>query len=357
VFRISKSDFRLHRVRELLLTQLTLLALLTSKTLSDTEHRRVVFGPGMQSSDLDISSKMDARGKNIRGTQFYGQPLEEANFDGCDLRGVLFHQCELTNASFRNASLTGARMTQCKIDGADFTNAVVNSFDGVLLARQLLTTWSYKSRQLADCTIRIEEGTSIAFDFSNSKLTGALLLSSDYSACNFNGARVANSKLLGNYNFSQIEDTVDYKRGRLYGIAFSKVNGSPVFKNMRLDGCDFLIVPTDRGAFTGATITGCRFSSRFTVQQLTSTKSYQCGDLTGLRLSKVALQGVSFQNVNLTDARFDKCDLTDAKFDDAVITRADFGSCSGLTLGQLKQTWNYANDRTSGIRLPPGLSD
>ena len=54
-------------------------------------------------------------------------------------------------------------------------------------------------------------------------------------------------------------------------------------------------------------------------------------------------------------------DLTGADFRDAVISNVDFGSrdfaCKGLTLEQIKSTWNYKNGRMTEIVLPEEIAD
>jgi uncharacterized protein YjbI with pentapeptide repeats len=54
---------------------------------------------------------MDARGKNLRGSEFVGQDLRGANFEGCDLYGVLFWSCDMRDVSFKGATLRNVSFT------------------------------------------------------------------------------------------------------------------------------------------------------------------------------------------------------------------------------------------------------
>jgi len=70
--------------------------------------------------------------------------------------------------------------------------------------------------------------------------------------------------------------------------------------------------------------------------------------------------------IEQTGAAFRECDLTNADFTDAVITGASFGEFTrltpfarpnpGLTIEQIRSTWNFKHGRMDGIQLPPDLS-
>ncbi|MDD3470912.1 MAG: hypothetical protein PHE53_13185, partial [Thermoguttaceae bacterium] len=84
---------------------------------------------------------------------------------------------------------------------------------------------------------------------------------------------------------------------------------------------------------------------RLISDQLRSTKSYRMRDLTGwdgaihLGFGSEAptIKDVDFRGFDLSQAIF-RCSVPGCDFKDAVISGAN---CSGLTLEQIKQTWNY----------------
>ena len=81
-----------------------LLVLLSADVQADTEQARVKLGPWVD--QLEVGPKMNAAGKRLRDSEFVGQDLNRAVFDGCDLDGVRIHDCNLSNASFKGARLT-----------------------------------------------------------------------------------------------------------------------------------------------------------------------------------------------------------------------------------------------------------
>ena len=74
-------------------------------------------------------------------------------------------------------------------------------------------------------------------------------------------------------------------------------------------------------------------------------------DFTGVDLSAQDLSGCYFRD----------CTFTNTIFDDAVISNAFFSSFRkqnlGLTLAQIKSTWNYKHNRMEGITLPKDIAD
>ena len=69
-----------------------LLVLLSADVQADTEQARVKLGPWVE--QLEVGPKMNAAGKRLRDSEFVGQDLNRAVFDGCDLDGVRFCQCD-----------------------------------------------------------------------------------------------------------------------------------------------------------------------------------------------------------------------------------------------------------------------
>ena len=91
-----------------------------------------------------------------------------------------------------------------------------------------------------------------------------------------------------------------------------------------------------------------------TVERLRTTKNYCEGDLSGITLIHADLSGCDLSGQNLTG-----CTFTGTSLNNAVVTNAQFikGKSAGLTLTQLKATWNYKNRRMEGLVLPKELLD
>ena len=92
---------------------------------------------------------------------------------------------------------------------------------------------------------------------------------------------------------------------------------------------------------------------RLRSDQLRSTKSYRMRDLTGwdgaihLGFGSEAptIKDVDFRGFDLSRAIF-RCSVPGCDFTDAVISGAN---CSGLTLEQIKQTWNYKHGHMESV--------
>ncbi|MCL4192239.1 MAG: pentapeptide repeat-containing protein, partial [Thermoguttaceae bacterium] len=63
-----------------------------------------------------------------------------------------------------------------------------------------------------------------------------------------------------------------------------------------------------------------------------------------------------FSGVNMTGSTFFGCDFSGASFADSVVTAAQFSESAGLTVEQIKSTWNYKQGRMEGIILPEDVA-
>lgn len=338
---------------------------------ADVETPRVVLGPGAK--DLVVGPGMNAAGRDLRGCEFVTQDLTGAVFDGCNLYGVRIAGCILKRASFRGAIFTGGDIEVNADEGADFSDATVNGvrrssdrFGLELSPAQLMSTWSYKNKDLHQCEIRgsypYPSREVARFDFRGADLRQATLRG-DLSKSDFTDARVYGA-FFGNdsITFEQLASTCDYKHRslcvRLYtaGKTATALSGKWDFSRINLDGSDLSFPPPDAD-FTDARINGCTIRNGLTKCQLSSTASFKQGSLTGLRLISGDLSACDLSAINLTDCFFEHCKFGKTNLEDAVITGARFitdeslAKSDRLTLEQIKSTWNYKHGRMEGIRI------
>jgi uncharacterized protein YjbI with pentapeptide repeats len=317
---------------------------------------------------------MNAVGKCLRDSEFVGQDLSQAVFDGCDLDGVRFCQCDLSNASFKNARLTGMHLDECSIEHADFTDASVNGILGIsrnspgrrenLSEKQLVSTRSYKMKDLRKCIIGTHAGYQAnpppKYDFSGAHLEGAILLGEDFTECDLTDAHIDQIEIHNcAIRFQQVASTKYFWRDGLRRMAFEGVRfeGKVDLSGKNLTGTVFLC-QLPNADFEGANITGCTFGPAMTTERLRATKNYCEGNLSGITLIRADLSGCDLSGQNLTGCTFDDCTFAGASLNNAVITNAQFKyKSAGLTLGQIKSTWNYKNKRMEGLVLPKELAD
>ncbi len=352
------------------------------KGRSDTEAPRVVLGPGAK--DLIVGPGMNATGRDLRGCEFVGQDLTGARFDGCNLYRVRFEDCILNRAFFRRASFVGATISVGpNFEGADFTDATINGaprfgrpgnigfgyygFD--ISPSQLMSTWSYKNKDLYRCRIRGSRASEepVAFSFRDADLREATLWE-DLSKCDFTNARIDKTTFMSDsFTFDQLASTWDFKQRRLRVRLYSAGRAGAVspgkwdLSHINLVGSELWLKASDAD-FTDATVNDCTIGIGLTTAQLYSTRSYQRGDLTGLQLVSSDQSGCDLSGMNLTGCSFSHCNFSGANFTDAVITGTRFSIDSSskvadqLTLQQIKSTWNYKHGHMEGIRLPDNLA-
>jgi len=335
----------------------------------DTPDPRIVLGPWVR--DLRVAPGMNAAGRNLRGTQFVGQDLRNAVFDGADLSGVLFWDCDLSEASFRGADLTRAVIRDCReLDGTDFTDALIRGMEvesaGRLSPEQLKSTRSYRTRNLAGCMIVGVDShagnKNAAFDFRNADLRGATLIHGDFRECDFRGAVIDGITITAcKMRFEQLASTNNFREKALRNIKISATfEGALDFSNIDLTGTELSFDGSPPLYLDGATVTRCTFGAQLTREALTATKNYREGNLIGITFWHVDLTDWNLAGQNLTGCGFFGCNLTAVNLKDAVITDLFVQdvpvTTTGLTLDQIKSTWNYKHGRMAGIRLPVELA-
>lgn len=344
-----------------------------SDLFGDTRQTAAKFGP--YCSGLTASPTMNAAGLCLKGSDFVGQNFSQAVFDGCDLDGVIFEECDLSKASFRSASLRNCKFESCNTDGADFHDAIVNEVVGlrlVLNPDQLKSTKSYRTKDLSNCLIRVSkippqigsDNAAVAFDFSNTNFSGSQL-EGDFSACNLRNASFGTTRItnciISSDQWSELSGNLGRHR-RFAGLEIEMLPSPLRFPACRYEECSFWW-PVDEVDFTGVTFDHCTFRHGIKWEQLASTRSFSIGDLTGNTFYECRFGGANFRGQNLTGCRFYGCDLREAKFDDAVISRCVFFDRTGgerknrgLTIDQIRSTWNFRNGHLDEIELPPELT-
>ena len=355
----------------LLMLPFRVLAQAGVSTYSVSEEPSVKLGPW--AGDLKVGPGMNAVGKRLKGSQFVGQDLQGSVFDGCDLDGMEFYRCDLSNASFKGAHMTGMLFGRSKIDGADFTDATIKGIrrsppePGSGLARihmshqQLVSTRSYKTKDLSECVIygfneNISEPPRY-YDFRGATLFKAVL-NGDFRECDFTDASIMKARL-GKCTITadQLASTIEFKRRRLYGAS---LDGDRIKGKLDLSGMELPEIRLS-GSFADVSFDDAnirRGTFEIAKQHLLATRNYREGDLSSMRFISVDLLGFDFSAVNLTSCYFGgDCDFTAANFDDAVITNVWFSEDnSGLTVEQIKSTWNYKHGRMDGITLPEHIA-
>ncbi|PHS11495.1 MAG: hypothetical protein COA78_09685 [Blastopirellula sp.] len=331
--------------------------------LADLESPEVALGSFTQ--DLKVGPGMNAAGRNLAGCRFINIDLSKANFDGANFRGCKIFQCNLKEASFRKANFYGLWWNECEIEGADFTDAILNGTESLhrsgveilFSSRQLKSTLSYKQRDFTGCTIGIaKEDSPPSLDFQDAIFKDAEFGMTDLRDCNFTNARLTDADFyLCKMTSKQLKSTYDYKHKHFIRLTFGTIDGPIDLSGFNLYGSSYL---PRHAEFSNSNITNCSFYS-IPKEQLETTKNFQEGQLTGINFNGQQFTNVDLSGQNLSNSSF-RGRFHGANLTDAVISNCKFseptGIETGLTIKQIKSTWNYKNNRMAGIKFPEELA-
>lgn len=357
-----------------------LLALLppAARAADESERSRIALGPW--AGALKVGPGMNAAGRCLKGSRFVGENLVEARFDGCDLDGAIFYRCDLTRASFRGARLTGMNVWECRFADGDFTDAVINGIVGIggeltepsrsgwphdvyLSYDQLRSTRSYQDQDLSRCVISLAKRLDpepVKWDFSGMNLQEARFHKGDFTACDFSDARIDGTQfVVVTIDFRQLATTDNFRRTRaLRGSRFASVQcrGEWSLHGMDLTGTWLEGIECGALDLTDAEISQCSLGRGITADHIRSTRSFRRGDLHQMKFFRIDFSRFPFSGVNMTGSTFFGCDFSGASFADSVVTAAQFSESAGLTVEQIKSTWNYKQGRMEGIILPEDVA-
>ena len=132
------------------------------------------------------------------------------------------------------------------------------------------------------------------------------------------------------------------------------------FSGFDLSRASFTGILLDNSDFTDAQIKCVEFRDcgGLIIEQLLATRDFKEGFVEGVEA--ILLIFPKDRVVNLSRVVFVNCTLgsvSQARIDmiDSVISSCDFRLFNGLTLENIKSTWNYKHNRMEGIKLPPDI--
>lgn len=329
---------------------------------ANTYSSKIVLGPF--AGKITVGPGMNASKHRLWGSEIVGQNLRGACFDDCDLNGVIFRQCDFKGATFRRAVLTGMTLDDCEWGENSFEDAVINgivyqsSSDKTgLTTDNLVSTWSFKNKNLSKCTIPTNEGKPIDFTgfdlydatlvrvsharFDNAKLIKTVFDVCDLTGSVFDGATIDQCSFVQcKLDFAQLNREAKFllHNELRYVQLVSNVEFSHKYwwKTLTIDG-------DAKVNLTNASIFG--LTTNVDSDSLRASQSYKIGNLSNMTFQNCDLSNVDFSRQLLVGTKFSRCKLTDCNFTDAVITFASFEECSGMTPEQFKSTWNHKSHR------------
>jgi uncharacterized protein YjbI with pentapeptide repeats len=315
--------------------------------------------------------------------------FDRSDFTAADIEETAFKNCVFRGAILRNIYSWGEIQSDCDLTDADITGSHL-----LITREQLRSTKNYKEKNLSGTIL---EGDFSSVSFAGFNLAGTVFKSCDLSGCDFTGADIShaaiglqteaehpNSKRA--FTKEQLYSTKSYKERNLDQVIFSNCD----FRGADLSGqslghfvaCDLTDANFSNAAFPfplssqypyihdsrekQSMYLGSRYgftNCRLTAAQFYSTRTYKSAKLPlEFALEQMELDGWNFSSMDLTRVSFRDSSLKGANLMDA--RNGDFKFAKGLTLEQIKSTWNYKNGKTKDsvgdcptFRLPEKLTD
>ncbi|MCL2623038.1 MAG: pentapeptide repeat-containing protein, partial [Planctomycetaceae bacterium] len=303
---------------------------------SDVEYLPLTEYIVVDGVKIKLEDGLDLSGKDLRGIEIHyrGQQLKNIDFSGCNLEGANFEETGFDNCSFREAKLLDLPHLWLGIN-CDLTDAEIENIKYLICTQeQLKSTATFKAKSIHGICFGTNDFRYI--DFSGFNLKKIEFNSTLLNGCNFTDTEIGEGCALGNYfyfpigmTFEQLQFTKSYKDGTLINVHLN------------------LTWPEGRADFSGMNLTGCSFGIGGTYNHV---EIDNLGDFRQSRSTTEAerLRRNWYPNVE-SRGWSDRCQLD---LTDSVITNCDFRYFNGLTLDNIKSTWNYKHGRMEEIKLP-----
>lgn len=269
-------------------------------------------------------------------------------------------------AEFYGATLSDQRCLTVEEDdeALDVVYGLPISFEA------LKQTPTWRTKRLLYTTLKFHSLDE--FSFKDWKITKSTLSIKVPSSCDLSGAQLENAEFRGPFTCRQILSTANYK-DKTFNELKLWMKESEIPDDWRYEAW------TKYDPVTGTVDISRKPTRALSVNELSElyyvsigapkeefykTSKYQTGRLANFVFQpdpndseKNSMKGWDLSRQDLTNAKFCNLDLTDVNFTDSVITCCSFAGSKGLTLEQLKSTWNWRVGRMDDVLLPSELRE
>lgn len=309
---------------------------------------RIIVPNGAESDVISLEDGLNLSRRNLANVQITNVYVRDVDFSGSDLTGAdlrfaRFQRCNFSNANLTNVAINDSTtFEECDFRGAKLRNVERTSVAVAVNPPEDYDKDGMKIRkiELSDEEV-FENPTFIDCDFTDASLRGVLLDRWTFKDCVFQGVYLAdvNARGYSSLDVNSIANIKKYKEFEgvgldkapqdLFGAVLTRTSFATVEQTVDL---------------TDARLTEVA-ASGLSGRQLAQTANFRQKRYVGLRLADANFEKYDFSDAMLTRCRFSRVDFTDADFTDAVLLDCDFRDVEGLTLEQLKSTWNWKTDR------------
>jgi uncharacterized protein YjbI with pentapeptide repeats len=262
---------------------------------------------------IEIGNFSSIVGEFLKGGNFSGAYLGDANltgvnFSGAELVGTYLGDANLTGANFNSANLSRASLGDANLSGANFNRANLSDTD--------LSSTNMKGANLSHANLNRADlsyadlGNAIV-NYAN--LNRANFTSANLSNANLNQADLSSAILLGaNLSDAQLSSTdlshTDLCRADLSGadLSYAIIKGSnlsdSILFNTNLNNAVLIATDLSYAKLNGAKLNGAQLNDAILLG----------ADLSTVTLRHSKLNDADLSSVNLNDADLSEADLTDA---------------------------------------------
>jgi len=288
---------------------------------------------------IKLENGLDLSRKDLRGIVIHrqGGSLENIDFNNSNLDGADFHETSFDNCSFRGSRLINLPYF-CVGSDCDLTDAVMENITYLAIPRkQLESTASFKSKSLRGLDFNCSDLRGVNFSgFNLYKVGFAGILLDD---CDFTDAIIKECGLGGGvggaFTYEQLRSSSSY----YFGMTYEQIRSTKSYKTGALINVKLQLTwPEGHADFSKMNLTGCVFGPGGTYNHV------KIDDLGQFRAKSQS------GHKDMPEKR-GWCEQCQLNITDSVITDCDFWYFKGLTLENVKSTWNYKNGRMEGIRF------
>ncbi|MFN6568494.1 pentapeptide repeat-containing protein [Dendronalium sp. ChiSLP03b] len=344
------------------------------------------------SDAIEIGNFSNIVGEFLKGCNFSGAYLGDANltgvnFSGANLSGAYLGDANLTGANFSNAHLTGVNFGDANLSSANFSGANLSSadlssanFSGANLSSANLHRADFSSADL--CSANFQDA-----DLSHTNLSSANLKDSDLSRANLShailfGANLSDANLssinlsyadlcradLSGANLCQailngtnLSDTILFSTNLSDAIlmaadlSYAKLNGAKL-NYAKLNGAMFLGADLSGVDLSGVILNDADLSGVILNDAILSGADLTDAILFGTDLSYSNLSSANLSGSNLTGAILNGADLSHTNLSYAILSGADLSDANleEMTWGE-KQQWENVKGLETAVNVPEAL--
>ncbi|WP_225895682.1 pentapeptide repeat-containing protein [Dendronalium phyllosphericum] len=344
------------------------------------------------SDAIEIGNFSNIVGEFLKGCNFSGAYLGDANltgvnFSGANLSGAYLGDANLTGANFSNANLTKVNFGDANLSSANFSGANLSSadlssanFSGANLSsanlhRADLTSADFSSTNLqaADlshtnlCSANLKNSDLSRANLTHAILFGANLSDANLSSINLSYADLCRADLSGTnlcqaiLNGTNLSDTILFSTNLSEAIliaadlSYAKLNGAKL-NYAKLNGAMFLGADLSGVDLSGVILNDADLSGVILNDAILSGADLTDAILLGTDLSYSNLSSANLSGSNLTGAILYGADLSHTNLSYAILSGADLSDANleQMTWGE-KQQWEDVKGLETAVNMPEAL--